>query len=190
MSVRVMSDVFQHSRSRGTDRLVLLAIADSANDHGCEAWPSMTTLASKAGVDRRTVARSIKRLCELGELQRVRKGGLYARGGVSNSYQVTVTCPQTQGHSAPSDGAPLGAESPNLGAESPGSRGTVSPNPSLSIHNHPRSESESVDKSVGRALAAEAKSRVRGLRPVPTTDNDAGGMGAGQADTEAQAVTL
>jgi hypothetical protein len=39
MSVKVMSWVWDHSRAEGTDRLVLLAIADSAEHDGSDAWP-------------------------------------------------------------------------------------------------------------------------------------------------------
>jgi hypothetical protein len=34
-----MTWVWQHSRADGNVRLVLLAIADSANDDGLDAWP-------------------------------------------------------------------------------------------------------------------------------------------------------
>ncbi len=55
MSVRVMDWVWKHSRSAATDRFVLLAIADSAKDHGGGAWPSIATLVSKTGLAERTV---------------------------------------------------------------------------------------------------------------------------------------
>ena len=54
MSVKVMSDVWQSSQSKGTARLVLLAIADHCNPSGI-AWPSLTRLASYVNVDRRNV---------------------------------------------------------------------------------------------------------------------------------------
>src|SRR5690606_6482867 len=47
VSVRAMSWVWNYSRSKPTQRLVLLAIADCANDHGAEAYPSNATLAAK-----------------------------------------------------------------------------------------------------------------------------------------------
>lgn len=68
MSVRVMSWVWDHSTSAGADRLVLLAIADSANDQGRDAYPSVTTIARKAKMDKRTVQRSLRSLVAAGEL--------------------------------------------------------------------------------------------------------------------------
>lgn len=126
--------VFRESRARGVDRLVLLSIADSANDAGFEAWPSLTTIAEKAGVDRRTVSRSLARLVDLGELERVTHGGRQGVGGASNSYRVLMP---DRGQSAPSDSPPLGAESPEVGAESPPSRGRESHYPSRTTQNPP-----------------------------------------------------
>ncbi|MEW2382304.1 helix-turn-helix domain-containing protein [Micromonospora sp. NPDC047707] len=62
MSVRVMTWVWDHSPVGGTERLVLLAIADCAADDGANAWPSLGTLARKARLDERTVRRIIRRL--------------------------------------------------------------------------------------------------------------------------------
>lgn len=87
MSIRVMTWVWDESRSRGTDRLVLLAIADSASDSGGNAWPAVATLARKAGVDERTVQRSVKRLVKLGELAVEPAAGQH---GV-NVYRVVMT---------------------------------------------------------------------------------------------------
>jgi Helix-turn-helix domain len=60
--------VWEHSRSRGPARLVLLAIADNAHDDGAQAWPSITTLVRKTGLAERTVQGSLKVLVKLGEL--------------------------------------------------------------------------------------------------------------------------
>lgn len=68
MSVRVMSWVWEHSVSIGAERLVLLAIADAANDAGREAYPAMATIARKANVDKRTAQRAVRALVQLGEL--------------------------------------------------------------------------------------------------------------------------
>lgn len=166
-----MSWVFQSSRSRGVDRLVLLAIADSANDHGAEAWPSLSTIAAKAGVDRRTVSRSLTRLVELGELERLRSGGISARGGVSNSYRVVFDYPQKQGQSAPRGGKSLGAERPEVGAESPGSRGAAPHYPSRTTLNHPRPDNElsteaDFPKNVATARKIKEQFRSGGLHAV------------------------
>lgn len=64
-----MAWVWEHSKAIGADRLVLLAIADNANDAGRDAYPSVATIAKKAKMDKRTVQRSIRALVALGELE-------------------------------------------------------------------------------------------------------------------------
>ncbi len=70
-----MTWVFESSRSTGSDRLVLLAIADRTNDEGLDAWPSVDALAAKSRMDVRTVQRSLVRLEALGELRVDRRSG-------------------------------------------------------------------------------------------------------------------
>lgn len=83
-----MISVFHHSQSTGNDRLVLLAIADEANDDGGNAFPSMRRLALKANCNKDTVSEAIKRLEALGELEVKRPT---KRGpGQYNQYRVVV----------------------------------------------------------------------------------------------------
>ena len=49
-----------------TEKMVLLVIADHANDEGTEAWPSQATIANKASISIRTVQRSVNSLVEQG----------------------------------------------------------------------------------------------------------------------------
>ena len=68
MSVRVTAWVLWDSPSTGNDRLVLIAIADEADDEGRNAFPSYDTIARKARIDKRTAMRSVDRLEAGGEL--------------------------------------------------------------------------------------------------------------------------
>lgn len=79
-----MTWVWDYSKAKGIDRLVLLAIADCANDIGAQAWPSLLTLARKANVSKRTIQRSIEALVLSGELVVDRPGG----GRTSARYRV------------------------------------------------------------------------------------------------------
>jgi len=94
VSIESMAVVLHHSKAGGTDKLVLLGIANHDGDGG--AWPSVATLARYANVEPRQVKRSISRLVELGEVERERQAGGtrnmpdYTR---PNLYQVKVTCP-------------------------------------------------------------------------------------------------
>jgi len=72
MSIRVMSRVWKSSRAKGGELLVLLGIADHADDHGY-AFPSVSTLAQKARLTVRQVQRVLKQLVARGELQ-IQKG--------------------------------------------------------------------------------------------------------------------
>jgi hypothetical protein len=81
-----MSWVFQHSESTGNDRLVLLALADRANEVGDDCWPAIPTIAKKARCSDRTVQRALQNLVNLGELA-VDKGAGY---GGSNRYRILM----------------------------------------------------------------------------------------------------
>lgn len=90
MSVRVMTWVWEQSRSTKTDRLVLLAIADCAADDGSNAYPSMAELVRKTGLTDRGVQKAIARLVELGELVVGRNSG--PKG--CNRYRVVMPTPE------------------------------------------------------------------------------------------------
>lgn len=96
MSIKVMNWVWEHSDAAGNERLVLLAIADNADDDGSNAWPSRATLAAKTLLDERTVRRIIKRLEAAGRL-RVESGNGRTH---SNRYTVVMHAP-----AAPETGA-------------------------------------------------------------------------------------
>lgn len=88
MSVSALKAVFDTSLSKGAQRLVLLALADEASDAGyVTAYRrSQSHLARKANVDASTVWRSVEKLVELGELQRLRSGN----GRESSDYRIVV----------------------------------------------------------------------------------------------------
>ncbi len=73
MSIAAIQAVWDRSQSTGTARVVLLAIADHADEH-MTAYPSLTRLAHYANVHRRSAIRAIQSLVELGELVRVDRG--------------------------------------------------------------------------------------------------------------------
>lgn len=96
MSVEIMAVVLHHSRATGTDKLVLLGIANHAGDGG--AWPTVATLARYANATDRTVQRSLEKLVALGELTiRPQAGGSrdLPKHRRPNRYDVHVACPIT-----------------------------------------------------------------------------------------------
>lgn len=61
MSIKLMVEVWQKQGLTSTEKLVLLALADWANDEGL-CWPSIETLAQKTSLVKRSVSRIIKEL--------------------------------------------------------------------------------------------------------------------------------
>lgn len=90
MSVLASSWVWQHARAGGTALIVLLAIADNADDFGV-GFPSVPTLARKARLDERTVQRIIRRLVESGELEML---DATSGGRRSNTYRLVMDRPR------------------------------------------------------------------------------------------------
>jgi len=81
MSIKIMAQVFALPEPTGSARLVLLALADNANDAGI-CWPGMSTIASKAAVSRSTVIRMVAELEQAGFIERIR------RPNTSNMYKI------------------------------------------------------------------------------------------------------
>jgi hypothetical protein len=69
MSLTAMAWVmYQCKGPSHTERWVLMAIADAANDDGTDAWPSLRTLAEAAGTTRSGASVAVKRLERQGQL--------------------------------------------------------------------------------------------------------------------------
>ncbi len=85
MSISIMTRVWAESQHKGSELLLLLAIADNANDQGV-AYPSLHTLAKKIRMSRRNVIFLIKKLVDSGEL-RVEMGTSRHR---TNTYHIVI----------------------------------------------------------------------------------------------------
>lgn len=81
-----MNWVWDQSPTSGTELLLLLAIADFADDSGGHAYPSKHTLAEKTRLDPSTVRRLVKRLEDAGHLHVQRSTGR----GRANVYTVLM----------------------------------------------------------------------------------------------------
>lgn len=84
MSVRVSTWVWHETTAAGSDLLVLLALADCANDDG-ECFPGVEVLVDKTRMSRATVFRRLDALEEGGLLERIRRGNRQ-----SNVYRIRV----------------------------------------------------------------------------------------------------
>lgn len=88
MSVRIMSLVFENQSLSSTEKLVLLALADHANDEGRSIYPSNNRISLKTALARGTVNRVIQSLCNAGYLTKV--AYLTDRNNVVE-YSINVT---------------------------------------------------------------------------------------------------
>lgn len=130
-----MGLVWKFSDAPATDRLVLLAIADCANDDGDNAFPANSTLAAKTKLDVRTVQRCVGRLVEMGELE-VR---LNAGPKGTNRYRVLLddhgktgsSSAQPPGNLSPRHSATPGAEYADPRQNATPTPGTAPDEPSL-----------------------------------------------------------
>ena len=105
MSVQATSWVWENSKAKGSDRLVLLAIADAANREGGQSFQSAPSIARMTGLSVRTVWRSIEALLELGEIAKQGRQGeyqttVYALPGVSACHRDNLARRDTEGISA------------------------------------------------------------------------------------------
>jgi len=68
MSNKALGFIFEHSNTKGSARVLMLAIADMANDEG-ECYPGRAYLAAKVNVSERQLTTLIRDCEELGELR-------------------------------------------------------------------------------------------------------------------------
>jgi hypothetical protein len=70
MSVKIMARVWAQSTRKDGELLVMLALADFANDAG-ESWPSIPELAQKARLTERQTRRVLIKLEQVGEIREI-----------------------------------------------------------------------------------------------------------------------
>lgn len=86
MSIKAMTKVWDHSQQEGTRLLLMLALADYADDQG-RSFPGIKTLAKKVRLDPRNVQRALRELEDAGEIKTIT--GVGFKG--TNVYQITLT---------------------------------------------------------------------------------------------------
>ena len=88
MSIKIRSEVWENAPLVGTDLLVLLALADMANDENRECWPGLKNISHKARISTRQVSNVLGDL----ELQGIIciTSRLTEKGGnTSNLYRIS-----------------------------------------------------------------------------------------------------
>jgi DNA-binding transcriptional MocR family regulator len=141
---------------RGTDRLVVLAIAAHTNQAG-DAWPSVQTIADYVGVSERTVQRALARLVQAGRLAVRQVAGIVTRvyrlvvDGVTSAIKGV-----TSGAAGATDQAPKGDTE----------NGSVSPEGEAGLKEKPRASARDWRRWIPKNKATADPAR-RGAAPPP-----------------------
>ena len=157
MSIRLMDAVWNGAPYKGTDLLLLLALADYANDAGL-CWPTLKTLSKKARLDDcRSMRRHLDKFLADGILLRMR------RPGTSTLTQLLIPASwyfvPSPGHDpSPGDGYPQGY--PHEGVSQP--QGVSQP-PSQGVSQPPQGVSQ--PPSQGAAQPPDPSSADPSLEP-------------------------
>lgn len=125
MSVRVSKWVWEHSKASSGARLVLLCLADHANDDSNEAWPSVATIARLVRLGERQVFKHLHSLIAAGEII---ESGAGPRG--VKKYRITQCPPELQFTPEP-EFTPVVKFTPPLNSSSPLPCREVHPTPEL-----------------------------------------------------------
>ncbi|WP_082373157.1 helix-turn-helix domain-containing protein [Nocardia sp. NRRL S-836] len=170
MSIKVVTLVWEHAPAAGNELLLLLAIADQANDLGADAWPSVDTLARKTRLNKRTVQRLLRRLASAG-LVTIEPGG----GRRSNRYSLDLEllCDPSS-RTANHEGTPPTERHPRQSATC--GTGTT---PEVAVLDHPSRDTAMPPDPSCTALSPSPHAHTRRAR----ADADAG------ADTQAISET-
>jgi len=75
MSIKLMTQVWEHGPEDRTETMVLLALADRANDEGTSCYPSLTEISQRCRLSRQGTVNVLDRLDENGWIERERGGG-------------------------------------------------------------------------------------------------------------------
>ncbi len=170
MSLMLMAQAFGVQVGNASRKLVLLKLADHANDQG-ECWPSYQYIADQCEMSKRSAMRHIESLCAEGLIERrTRKG---PKGNSTNVYLIALgsdnLSPPSESVTPPGD-----TMSPHSDTVSPPPSDTVSPGISHSFESVSEPVTEPKD-SVGKPdIAAEAIAYLnqkagRNFRVVPSS---------------------
>lgn len=183
MSVEVMSQVFKRYPNGGGEMLLALALADHADDLGCNVFPSVQRLAEKTRQSLRTVQYQLRKMEAEGWLVLVSSGGKGA--GDTREYQINSDwlsgvdfsdLPKAEKQNKGANFAPLeGCNPEQIRVQSGANKGAIAVAPESS-DNHQRNTTTRT-----RARDARETAEVFVLqKPNPPDDPDEISWDAGQ----------
>ncbi len=138
MSMNLMVKAFEARIGNPVRKLILLRLADNANDDGA-CWPSYNKIAYHCEVDRSTVIRHVKALEEMGYLTRTQRPG--PKGNTSNMFHISIPTGVVAENNHPSGSVP------------PPQSHSATP---LVAERHPESVIESINESKPSSSADDA----------------------------------
>lgn len=158
-----MSLVWDHSTQKGSSLILLLAIADYANEEN-RAWPSIGTLAAKIRMSERNTQMLLRKLIDAGELEIQQNAGPNG----TNVYRIILG--RGGANFAPGGGenfAPGGEKSSTEGVKNSAQGGAIAiaPEPSLDPSVDPSVEEGAVP---AQPAAAEPPAWYEADPPAPT----------------------
>jgi hypothetical protein len=171
MSIHVSDAVWRHSRAKGSNLLVLLAIADNADTETGEAFPSIKFLAQKTRLSERGVQYALARLIGSRELERVKRG---ARGR-SSLYRINTQSLRERPDQLDATRNEIDANGDGIDAIATAYQPSVEPSVEPSFQKALSADEESGEQPRGQQSAEEIRSiLVRDLaknEPVDATDS-------------------
>ena len=139
MSMLLMVKAMQTKVGNPLRKLVLLKLADNANDQG-ECWPSLQYIADQCEISKRSVISHISSLCDSGFLKKEHREGKF-KANASNLYTLTIHSETPALHGA----------NDSLGGETPAPPPSETPAPRIS------NSLESVKEPVNKELSVSTK---------------------------------
>ena len=173
MSMELMVKAMKLKVGNPLRKLVLLKLADNANDQG-ECWPSYQHIADQCEIGRSTVKSHVRALEEMGMLRRE-----YRRNGdqnQSNLFHLRLDEKEYKQPSKSGAGAAPGQELPEVGQELPGGGsgaargGGAGAAPRISHSFEPVNEPVNEPNSIGTSAKAAEPSRT--WKPTENTSSN------------------
>ncbi len=155
MSLSATNYVFQRRYGNQTRKLLMIAIADFANDRG-EAWPAIDTLAARAECSRRSVQEHLAVLEKAGDLI------IAANAGPRGTHRYRIVFRKTEAEECSDEGVqdlhpPCKSATPKPHEGGANGRRPSAPESSGTVRELPEREE-------GAALAADLVANVNNLR--------------------------
>lgn len=147
MSIALMTEAWKLQDLSSTQKLVLLSLADNANDQG-ECYPSMAQVSRRTCLSERAVRDAIRSLEAMGYVRSV------SRLGTSTMYHLTTT---PAAAAAPAGNAPRQEMPPRAERAAPPPRQEVPPTPAAAA------PKPSINRQLNRQLTVKARTAIAAI---------------------------